>query len=60
MKRITLFLALLAILILPSPARAQGVISLEFLSIELWSEYDQPSMLVINEFALSPDTTLPV
>ena len=60
MKRITLFLALLAILILPSPARAQGVIRLEFLSIELWSEYDQPSMLVINEFALSPDTTLPV
>lgn len=60
MKRITLFLALLAVLILPSPARAQGAIRLEFLSIELWSEYDQPSMLVINEFALSPDTTLPV
>lgn len=60
MKRIALSLALLAILILPSGAQAQGGVKLEFLSVELWSEYDQPSMLVINEFAVSPDTALPV
>jgi hypothetical protein len=60
MKRIVLTFALLATLVLHSGAQAQGGIQLEFLSIELWSEYDQPSMLVINEFAVAPDTTLPV
>jgi hypothetical protein len=60
MKRIVLSLVLLVILVLPSGARAQGGLQLEFLSVELWSEYDQPSMLVINEFALAPGTTLPV
>ncbi|MGA7194722.1 MAG: zinc ribbon domain-containing protein [Anaerolineales bacterium] len=29
------------------------------MQVELWPEYDQPSMLVINYIILSPDTTLP-
>jgi hypothetical protein len=60
MNRIILFFTLLIILILPAGARAQGGVRLEFLNVELWSEYDQPSMLVINEFAVAPNTTLPV
>jgi hypothetical protein len=60
MKRLALSIALLAALLLPVHARAQFGIQLEYLSVELWSEYDQPSMLVINEFAVSPDNPLPV
>jgi hypothetical protein len=60
MKRFGLSIALLLSLILPAAAQAQGSIQLDFLSVELWSEFDQPSMLVINEFAVSPETSLPV
>jgi len=50
---------LLGFLISPSAAGAQGEIKLESIHIELWSEYDQPSMLVIYQFVVSPDTPLP-
>jgi hypothetical protein len=51
---------LFAILICPSTASAQGGIKLDSIKIELWSEYDQPSMLVIYQFIVSQDTPLPV
>jgi len=38
---------------------AQGGVKFESLSIELWSEFDQPSMLIINEFVVSQKTPLP-
>lgn len=38
---------------------AQGSVKFESLSVELWAEFDQPSMLVINEFVLSQETPLP-
>jgi len=44
----------------PLPAQAQNSVSLESLNVRLWSEYDQPSMLVIYDFELTPETTLPV
>lgn len=50
---------LLGLLLLPSPARAQGGIKLDAMNVELWSEYDQPTMLVINQFIVSQDTPLP-
>ncbi len=50
-----LFLALL----LPSSVSAQGETKLEAINIELLSEYDQPSMLVIYEFIVSQETPLP-
>lgn len=59
-KRITILLALMLLLLPPANVRAQGAAKLEFLSVELWSEYDQPSMLVINEFAVSAGIPLPV
>ena len=52
-------LLLSLLLAFPSVARAQGVVKFESLSIELWAEYDQPSMLIINEFVVSPETPLP-
>lgn len=59
-KRTAILLALLMVLILPGGAQAQGGVKLDFLSVELWSEFDQPSMLVINEFVVSPEIPLPV
>lgn len=44
---------------LPSLASAQGGISLSKVQVQLWPEYDQPSMLVIFDFTVSKDTTLP-
>jgi len=54
---ITVFLFLFAIF--PAPAHAQGAMTLESLKVSLWSEYDQPSMLVIYDIKLSPDIPLP-
>jgi hypothetical protein len=43
----------------PSSVGAEGGTKLDSLNIELWSEYDQPTMLVINEFVVSQETPLP-
>jgi hypothetical protein len=44
---------------LPSSAGAQGETKLEVINIDLWSEWDRPSMLVIYQFVVSQDTPLP-
>ncbi|HSL29784.1 MAG TPA: zinc ribbon domain-containing protein [Anaerolineales bacterium] len=55
-----LILALLfGFIVSPSHAGAQGGIKLDLMSIELWPEYDRPSMLVIKQFILSEETSLP-
>jgi hypothetical protein len=59
MRRWLVLIVLFAFLIIPSGARAQGETKLESININLWSEYDQPSMLVIYEFTVSQDTPLP-
>lgn len=60
MRKWLIFVLLLGLLISPSKAGAQGGIKLKSINIELWSEYDQPSMLVIHEFIVDQSTTLPV
>ena len=42
-----------------SRAGAQGGIKLELMSIDLWPEYDRSSMLVIKQFVVSRETSLP-
>ena len=59
MRKWLVFLLLWGLMIFPSSAGAQGGTQLESVNIELWSEYDQPSMLVIHEFTVSESTTLP-
>ena len=59
MRKWLMLTVLLALLILPSMAGAQGETKLETVNVELWSEIDQPSMLVIHEFVVSQETTLP-
>jgi hypothetical protein len=45
--------------LIASPAYAQNIVSLKSLNVQLWSEYDQPSMLVIYSFEISDDTQIP-
>jgi hypothetical protein len=59
MRKWFAYTLLLGLLILPSTAGAQGGTKLDSMNIKLWSEFDQPSMLVINEFVVSQDTPLP-
>jgi hypothetical protein len=51
---------LFSLLIIPFPAGAQGQVSLDNVTVQLWPEFDQPSMLVIYDFSLPAGTSLPV
>ena len=42
------------------PVHAQTPIKLSSLQVQLWPEYDQPSMLVIYDLKLPDDTRLPI
>lgn len=57
-NRLLIFLFILC-LSLSTRVGAQGGVKFESLSVELWAEFDQPSMLVINEFVVSSQTPLP-
>lgn len=59
MRKWLVITLLIGLLLSPSPVGAQGGPRLDSMSVELWSEYDQPTMLVINEFIVSQDTPLP-
>jgi hypothetical protein len=60
MRKWLVFVLLLGLMIFPAAANAQGGTKLDSLDIQLWSEFDQPSMLVLNQFVVSQDTALPV
>jgi hypothetical protein len=53
------FLILAVSMTLSTRVQAQGNIKLDTLNVRLWSEYDQPSMLVILDFSVPTDMTLP-
>lgn len=55
------WLILLTVLTLsiPFPVQAQGSAAVDSLKVMLWSEYDQPSMLVIYNFTVTDDTPVP-
>ena len=59
MRKWLIFVLLFELLAFPSSAVAESSTKLDTLSIQLRSEYDRPSMLVINKFVLSKDTPLP-
>ncbi len=58
-KWISFFLAVF-LLFLPSTAQAQASIRFSSMEVDLWPEYDSPSMLVIYRITLSPSVNLPV
>jgi hypothetical protein len=55
----TIPLVLVALLILIQPASAQNAPTYDSMTVELWPEYDRPSMLVIYTATLSPSVSLP-
>jgi hypothetical protein len=59
MRKWLLLGLLLGLLIFPSTASAQNGIKLDAIRVDLWPEYDKPTMLVISHFAVSRDTALP-
>ncbi len=60
MPKILLLIFVLSAILSPlSPAQAQSPVAIESLKVELWPEYDQPSILVIYRFSLSSDSSLP-
>ncbi|MBV6449959.1 MAG: hypothetical protein MHPDNHAH_00672 [Anaerolineales bacterium] len=52
-------LTILCLSLLPTQVGAQRGVKLESISVALWAEFDQPSMLVINEFVVSQKIALP-
>jgi len=50
---------LIFILLIPLAVQAQDVGRFASVEIEIWSEYDQPAVLVIYRLVLPPDTSLP-
>jgi hypothetical protein len=59
MRKWLIFLLLCGLVLFPSSVHSAAAPKLDSLDIELWSEYDQSSMLVINQFVVSQDTPLP-
>lgn len=59
MRKWLMLSLLLGLMSFPSIASAQGGVKLDAIRVELWSEYDQPSMLVITQFVVSQNTPLP-
>lgn len=51
---------LLALIIVPFTANAQGEVKLDSLTVQLWPEFDQPAMLVIYDFTLAEGSSLPI
>lgn len=60
MRKLVLIFMLGVFLAFPFSASAQTNAVLSFATVQLWPEYDQPSMLVIVDFQVAAETTLPV
>jgi hypothetical protein len=61
MRRLVLSLLLAGgFFIFPSFVSAQTDVTLSSVKVQLWPEYDKPSMLVIVDYYVAPGTSLPV
>jgi len=61
MRQRAIFLLLFFLLLIPAGmVKADNPITFDTVEIDLWPEYDQPTMLVIYHIFISPGTTLPV
>lgn len=58
LKKVFLLILCLAI-IMPVGVYAQGEVKFAAIEVDLWPEYDRPSMLVIYRITLDPEVTLP-
>ncbi len=60
MKKLTLALLLIGVLVLVPVVGAQTTLRFDVVQIQFWPEYDQPDMLVIYTFELPAEQSLPV
>jgi hypothetical protein len=60
MRKWILLCLLACCVAVPFPASAQNQIELSTYTVQLWPEFDQPSMLVIIDFTVDQGETLPV
>jgi len=60
MRKWSLILLLGMFFVFPNFVFAQSNLTLTNVSVQLWPEYDQPSMLVITDFEVPSTATLPV
>jgi len=58
-KSVFLLLVLSILLATPFAVRAQADVTFDKLQVQLWPDYDQASVLVIYDFSVSAETTLP-
>ena len=59
MRKFSLILILGIMLVFPSFVSAQNDVTIANMTVQLWPEYDQPSMLVIVDFQMNAATALP-
>lgn len=59
MRKLILAFLMGVFLAFPISASAQSDVDLAFVTVQLWPEYDQPSMLVIVDFQTAVNTSLP-
>jgi hypothetical protein len=60
MRALMILVGLVGSLLMSLPAQAQAASKLSSLQVQLWPEYDQPSMLVIYDFSLPANAQLPL
>jgi zinc-ribbon domain len=60
MRKFGLILILGMMFIFPTFVSAQNDVTIANMTVQLWPEYDQPSMLVIADFQMTAATALPV
>ncbi|NJN80088.1 MAG: hypothetical protein HC797_06255 [Anaerolineales bacterium] len=60
MRKLFLVFVLGILFAFPFSISAQSNVTLYSVNVQLWPEYDQPSMLVIVDFKVAPMTPLPV
>lgn len=60
MRKLFLILILGALFVFPPFASAQNNLTISSMTVQLWPEYDQPSMLVIADFQVAANTIFPV
>ena len=60
MRKLILICILAIMFVFPSFVSAQNDVTIANMTVQLWPEYDQPSMLVITDFQVTAATTLPV
>ena len=59
MRKSVLFFILGILLVFPFSASAQESVTLSNVTVQLWPEYDDPSMLVIVDFTVAEGTPIP-